>query len=99
MRCRLSPTGLLGHNEPEQWRHQFPAHVPPARKAAADQAQYLEVLRRMTPAEKFAKVCELTELMRECLRAGLRQRFPELSEEELHQLYLRRLAKCHNQNY
>jgi hypothetical protein len=71
----------------------------PREKPRPNQAQYLEILRRMTPAEKFAKVCELTELMRECLRAGLRQRFPELSDEERHQLYLRLLAKCHNQNY
>jgi hypothetical protein len=71
----------------------FPAKPQP------NHARYLEVLRRMTPAEKFAKVCELTELMRDCLRAGLRQRFPDLSEPELHQLYLQQLAKCHNQNY
>jgi hypothetical protein len=73
-------------------------HLPPV-KPRPNQAEYLEVLRRMTPAETFAKVYELTELMRACLRAGLRQRFPELSEAELHELYLRQLSKCHNQNY
>jgi hypothetical protein len=71
----------------------------PPEKPQPNQAQYLETLRRMSPAEKIAKVCELTELMRECLRAGLRQQFPQLSETELHQLYLQQLAKCHNQDY
>jgi hypothetical protein len=68
-------------------------------KPRPSHALYLEVLRGMTPAEKFAKVCELTELTRELLRTGLRQRHPELSEAELHQLYLQQLAACHNQNY
>jgi hypothetical protein len=77
----------------------MPAMQLPSEKPRPNQAQYLEALRRMTPAEKFAKVCELTELMREALRSGLRQRFPELSDADLHQLYLQQLAKCHNQNY
>jgi hypothetical protein len=32
-------------------------------------------------------------------KQGLRERFPDLSDEELHRLYLDRLAKCHNSNY
>jgi hypothetical protein len=59
----------------------------------------LEVLRRMTPEQKFKKVYEVTAMSRQLFRLGLRQRFPELSEEELHELYLRKLAECHNQNY
>jgi hypothetical protein len=29
----------------------------------------------------------------------LRQRFPDLPEDDFHRLYLERLAKCHNRNY
>ena len=60
---------------------------------------YLEALRRMTPEQKLLKVFELTEMSRQLFRQGLRERFPELSEEELHRLYLERLAKCHNRNW
>lgn len=60
---------------------------------------YLEALRRMTPEQKLRKVFELTEMSRQLFRQGLRERFPELSEEELHRLYLERLAKCHNRNW
>jgi hypothetical protein len=67
-------------------------------KPRPNDAIYLEVLRRMTPAEKLHKVFELTELSRKLFLIGLRERFPELSETELHDLYLKRLALCHNQN-
>jgi hypothetical protein len=60
---------------------------------------YLQVLRRMTPAQRLAKAFELSEFTRTIFRDGLRRRFPEKSEAEFHQIYLDRLAKCHNRNY
>lgn len=60
---------------------------------------YLETLRRMTPEERVRKAFELTEFARELFRAGLRRRFPEGTESELHALYLQRLEKCSNRNY
>ena len=45
------------------------------------------------------KAFELTEMTRELFKQGLRDRFPDKSEEELHRLYLDRLDKCHNKNY
>lgn len=57
---------------------------------------YLEALRRMTPEERLLKAFELTELSRELLRAGVRQRFPAASETERERIYLARLEKCHN---
>jgi len=60
---------------------------------------YLEMLRRMTPEQRLLKAFELTEFTRQLFRQGLRNSHPELSEEELHTLYLARLEKCHNQNY
>ncbi|HMV43282.1 MAG TPA: hypothetical protein PK079_03635 [Leptospiraceae bacterium] len=60
---------------------------------------YLETLRRMTPTEKFNKVMELNELTKSLFKQGLRKRFPEKTEEEIHILFLKRLEKCHNSNY
>jgi len=60
---------------------------------------YLEALRRMTGEERLLKAFELSEFSRQVFREGLRRRFPDLSEEEFHQLFLDRLAKCHNRNY
>ena len=57
---------------------------------------YLEALRRLTPEQRLLKAFELTELSRELLRAGLRQRFPEASEAELQRIYLERLERCHS---
>jgi hypothetical protein len=60
---------------------------------------YLQTLRRMTPEQRLAKAFELTEMTRELLWSGLRQRFPEKSESDLRKLYLRRLEKCHNRAF
>ena len=60
---------------------------------------YLESLRRLSPEQKLSKAFELSEMSRRLFREGLRRRFPDLSEEELHRLYLERLALCHNRNY
>lgn len=60
---------------------------------------YLEALSRMTPAQRLAKADELTEMSRAVFMEGLRHRFPGLSPDELHRLYLERLDKCHNKNY
>lgn len=57
------------------------------------------MLRRMTPQQRVAKAWELTQNARQLFRQGLRTRLPNLSEEELQQLYLKRLEKCHNRNY
>jgi hypothetical protein len=60
---------------------------------------YLQALRRMTPEQRLAKAFELGEMGRELLRAGLRQRHPGCSDEELHALELQEIARCHNRNY
>ncbi|MBK6606044.1 MAG: hypothetical protein IPG24_11340 [Leptospiraceae bacterium] len=60
---------------------------------------YLQTLRKMSPSEKFNKVMELNELTRSLFKQGLKKRFPNKSEQELHVLFLKRLEKCHNSNY
>ena len=68
-------------------------------KERPNHALYIQTLRRMTPEQRLAKAFELTEFARELFRQGLRKRHPDLSPEEFHQLWLKRLAKCHNRNY
>ena len=68
-------------------------------KPRPNRAMYIEILKRMTPGERLLKAFELTEFSRKLLRAGLRHRFPELSDEELHRRYLEVLDRCHNRNY
>ena len=68
-------------------------------KSRPNRSQYIEVLRRMTPQQRLAKAFELSELTKRLFKQGLRKRFPELSDEAFHRLYLERLAKCHNRNY
>lgn len=60
---------------------------------------YIETLRRMTPEQRLLKAFELSELSKALFVHGLRQRFPDLSEEEFRKLLLERLSKCHNRNY
>ncbi len=60
---------------------------------------YLQTLRKLTGEQRLMKAIELSETSKEVFKAGLRKRFPELSGEALHQVFLERLAKCHNQNW
>ena len=60
---------------------------------------YIQILRRMTPEQKLQIVFDLTETVNSLFREGLRKRFPDATEEELHRIYLNRLEKCYNRNY
>jgi hypothetical protein len=60
---------------------------------------YLKVLQRMTPEERLTKVFELSAMTKALFLHGLRKRFPYKDEEKIKNLYLERIAKCHNRNY
>jgi hypothetical protein len=60
---------------------------------------YVQILRKLTPEQRLLKAMELSELTKELFKIGLHKRFPNLSEQEFHQLYIKRLSKCHNKNY
>lgn len=60
---------------------------------------YIQVLRQMPPEKRLLKAFELSEFSRQLFILGLRQRFPDLSDQEFRKLLLERLDKCHNQNY
>ena len=60
---------------------------------------YIETLRRMTPEQRLLKAFALSEFAKELFLAGLRRRFPDLSDERIRKIYLERIDKCHNRNY
>ena len=68
-------------------------------KPRPNHRRYLEILRRMTPAQRAEKMFELSSFTRRLFLDGLRNRHPDLSPEELHRLALSRLRACHNRNY
>ncbi|MGH7213797.1 MAG: hypothetical protein ACREIT_03420 [Tepidisphaeraceae bacterium] len=68
-------------------------------KPRPNHAEYLAALRRMTPEQRLRKAFELSDMTKSLFREGLRRRFPEKSERELHEIFLDRLRRCHNRNY
>jgi hypothetical protein len=67
-------------------------------KPRPNHAQYLAVLRSMTPAQRLHKAFELTAMTRQLFWAGLKRRFPNRSEAELRELYVKRLLECSKRN-
>lgn len=67
-------------------------------KPQPNRAIYIETLRRMTPEQRLLKAFELSEMTHEALRAGIRARFPEASDEERHRIYLERLERCRSRS-
>jgi hypothetical protein len=72
-------------------------HMDP--KPKPNREIYLAALRRMTPEQRLLKTMELSELGKQLLLHGLRKRFPEADQKQIHALFLERLARCHNRNY
>lgn len=60
---------------------------------------YIQLLRQMSPEKRLMRAFELSEFTRDFFYHGLRKRFPDLSEENLKELFLKRIDKCHNRNY
>ena len=61
--------------------------------------EYIKIIRRLTPEERLKKCFELNELTKKLFLTGLKNRFPNLSQEEIKKLYLKRINKCHNLDY
>lgn len=68
-------------------------------KPRPNHKRYLQILQRMTPDQKLAKVFELSAFSKELFRQGLRERFPNATPEEFQTIWRERLEKCHNRNY
>jgi hypothetical protein len=68
-------------------------------KRPSGHREYLQVLRRLSPEARLRKAFELSDFSRELFLAGLRRRFPQMSDAELRGIARLRLEKCHNRNY
>jgi len=68
-------------------------------KPRPNHAEYIRILRRMSPGQRLQKAFDLGDFSRALFAAGLRKRYPELTDEKLQSLVLKRLARCHNRNY
>lgn len=61
--------------------------------------QYMEVLRKMSPAERLLKAFELSEFAKQLFIHGLKRRFPDATEDEFQRILRARLEQCHNRKY
>lgn len=68
-------------------------------KKGPDHKEYIKMMRKVSPEDRLKKSFELTELTKNLFMAGLKNRFPDLPDEELKKIYLKRISKCHNLNY
>jgi hypothetical protein len=63
-------------------------------EARPNRRVHIETLRRMTPERRLAKAFELSDMTREALRAGLAQRYPDATPQELTAMVIERLGRC-----
>lgn len=68
-------------------------------KPRPNHTAYLETLRHMSDEDKLNKAFELSAFSKALFLAGLRERFPGASEEQIRRLYLDRIRLCHNRNF
>ena len=64
-----------------------------------DRKKYLEIIRNMSPENRLRKCFELNELTKQLFLTGLKDRFPDLPEKKIKEIYLKRIDKCRNLNY
>ena len=68
-------------------------------KTRPNHAAYLRALRQMSDEDKLNKAFELSAMTKELFLAGLRERFPAASEDQIRRPYLERVRLCHNRNF
>ena len=69
------------------------------KKPRPNHAIYLQSLRNMTPEQRLLKAFELSDFAKELFWQGLKNQYPDRTDDELRPLYLKRLDLCHNRNY
>jgi hypothetical protein len=69
------------------------------RVSTGQHRQYLMSLAQMTPEQRLAKAFALSAMTKANLKEALRDRFPEKTEAELHQLFRERLRRCRSRNF
>jgi hypothetical protein len=59
---------------------------------------WLETLRRLSPERKFAALVEAWQFGFELRLAGVKLRFPELSDDEARRRAVAEMVECHKKN-
>lgn len=59
-------------------------------KPQTNHQQYLQALHNLGPAGRFQKMLDLNQTSKNLFLHGLRKRFPQKTEDEIHELYLER---------
>jgi len=67
-------------------------------KARANRRLYIEILRGMTPEQRLRKAFELTDMVQELARAGLKRRHRGLDASSLAELTRERLMRWHSRS-
>jgi hypothetical protein len=68
-------------------------------KTYPNKQRYHQILKAMSPQDRLLKTFELSDLANSAFKAGLRNRHPDLTDEEFEKLYLEKRSQCHNRNY
>ena len=74
----------------------YTRHMLHSPKPQPPRERYLRTLAAMSPEERISKAFELSAWSRDLFMAGLRERFPQMGPEQLRDLYVQRLLKCHS---
>ncbi len=61
--------------------------------------EYIKIVKKMTPQARLQKAFELSDLTKSLFITGLRIRYPDYSEEDIKNLYIEKIYKCHNSDY
>jgi len=64
-----------------------------------DRKAYIKMIRNMSYEDRLGKCFELNDFTKQLFLIGLKNRFPDCSEEEIKEIYLKRIDKCRNLNY
>lgn len=75
-----------------------PREIAGRGKVEPNRAIYIAALRALTDEQRLMKALELSEMTHGALRAGLRERFPDASEDELRVFYIERMERCRRRN-
>lgn len=61
--------------------------------------EYIKILKKMKPQARLQKAFELSDLTKSLFITGLKMRYPDYSEEDIKDLYIEKIYKCHSSNY
>ncbi len=59
----------------------------------------MDILKKMSSEQKLLKMFELSDYSNKLLWYGLKNKYPDLTDDKIKKIYLERLIRCHNRNY